>query len=537
MFKKTQNEQLDMFRQSYSLLSEAAQKKLEAEHSWNRVVFNQFVSKVDERIYSVLYTSDKGRPNSSIRVLLGMMLIKELNGWSDEQLFDQCLFNIRVKSALGIHHADQDVPVESTYYDFRRKVAEYLQNTGIDLIEQTFNSVCAEQIQDLEISGTKIRMDSKLIQSNIARVNRLQFILEALRKHIEPLDVKPLKVHLQESQYNLLLSFKEKTTSNITYNLSKADKEDMLISLGQMIQVMIKLNYVQSGSVLYKVFEEQYESSQDNDEQPPSISLKPSKEIGSDSIQSVHDTDAGFRRKGQEGKVQKVQGYHCNLTETCDEEGKPNLITNVITKPANISECEFLEPAIRSTEEKLKAGDKVKKVITDGGYDSKSNRTAMENSQVSWELQKLKGSKHVYKMNYNEAGQLEVRDKKTDEVLEVRWSTKAAKHVIKNVNGSRRYLEEQKVTEYIQAAKILGEVNKQDSNLRANVEASIHEVFHRLGRRNKIRYRGEIKCHWYALMRAMGVNVGRIARHLELFLFSILTSIYTLVIIRKSSHS
>ena len=535
MFKKTRNEQLDMFRHSYSLLSITAQKKLEEEHSWNQVVFNNFVSKIDESIYSVLYTSNRGRPNASIRVLLGMMLIKELNGWSDEQLFDQCMFNFRVKSALGILHADQDVPVESTYYDFRKKVAQYLQETGIDLIEQTFNTVCAEQMQDLDISGSKVRMDSKLIQSNIAWLNRLQFILEVLRKHIEPLDVLPLKAHLQESQFKLLLSFREKTTSNITYNLSKADKEKMLISLGQMIQVMIKLNYVQTDTVLYKVFEEQYESSQDNDDQPPSILLKSSKEIGSDSIQSVHDTDAGYRTKGKEGKTQKVQGYHSNITETCDEEGKPNLITNVITNAANVSECEFLEPAIQSTEEKLTAGNKIDKVITDGGYDSKANRTAMEKSQVSWDLQKLKGPKHVYNMNYNEAGQLEVRDKKTDEVLEVKWSTRAEKYVIKNTNGSSRYLEKQKVTEYIQASKILAEVNKDDSNLRANVEASIHEVFHRLGRRNKIKYRGIIKCHWYVLFRAMSVNVGRIARHLEQILFFILSCIYMLVINRKST--
>lgn len=41
-------------------------------------------------------------PNASIRVLVGMMSLKEGQGWSDEQLFEQCRYNLLVRSALGV---------------------------------------------------------------------------------------------------------------------------------------------------------------------------------------------------------------------------------------------------------------------------------------------------------------------------------------------------------------------------------------------------------------------------------------------------
>ena len=527
-----------MFRQSSLLLSESAQNKLEDKNSWNQILYSNFVSKVDESIFSVLYAKKKGRPNASIRIMLGMMLIKELQGWSDEQLFDECVFNLRVRSALGIYHVDQGIPAASTYYDFRSKIEYYKIESREDLIEQTFHIVSAYQIKDLEISGVKIRMDSKLIQSNIARLNRLQFILETLRKHVEKVDILPLEKHLEEGQYKLLDSLSKQTTSNITYKLNKEQKEAMLISLGQLIKKLIDLGYVDDQSVLHKVFEQQYDlkQSDDDDNDPPHITLKPSKEISSNSIQSVHDKEARYRRKGKGQSKQEVQGYHCNIAETYGEENKPGLILDVITKPANVSECDFLQPAIKRIEEKLIGKNKISDVVTDGGYDSKSNREAMVESPINWKLQKLKGNKHTFKMTINENEQLQVRDIKTDELLEVAWSDVAQKHVIRKTDGSRRYIDKQKVEEYIQASKILGNSKESDKGARANVEATIHEVFHRLFKRNKIKYRRQIKCHWYAIMRAMAVNIGRIQRYLEIdLLLSLLVvlSIYNPSTIKK----
>jgi len=519
MFRKTKQSQLDLFRDISSNVCDQAKKKLEDTTSWNQIVYTKFVSKIDESIYSVVYPSEKGRPNSSIRVLIGMMLLKEMNGWSDEQLFDECMFNLRVKASLGLRDLKETAPVASTYYDFRSKLARHLQNSGEDLIEQTFNQVCASQLEELDISGKKIRMDSKLIQSNIARQNRLQLIVETLRVSIKYIDITKLESELKASQYEILSSLQTKSTSNITYRLSKLEKEEMLEDCGQIIYLLIQLGYVGEQSVLYRVFEEQYERGEDdkNDDNKggQKIGLKDPSKIGSGTVQSVHDTDAAYRKKGKSENVKIVKGYHGNITETCDEAGKPNLIIDVITTPANKSENEYLEAGIKRSQEKLGQGKRIEQVITDGGYDGKGSRHAMQQSEApSWKMPKLKGPERVYKMEHDQQGELVVKDSKTNRRLEVGWSKKTNKHVVKNLNGTTRYFTKEQVKQYIQALEILDNTDDHDYNLRANVESTIHEVFHRLGRRHKIKYRSLTKCHWYVLMRAQAVNIGRISRYM-----------------------
>ena len=80
-------------------------------------------------------------------------------------------------------------------------------------------------------------------------------------------------------------------------------------------------------SLLNRVFHEQYDVDKDGN-----ITVRDKKLISASSVQNPHDPDAAYRSKS--GK--KVKGYSTNLTETCDEEGKPSLITDVQVKPANI---------------------------------------------------------------------------------------------------------------------------------------------------------------------------------------------------------
>ncbi len=69
---------------------------------------------------------------------------------------------------------------------------------------------------------------------------------------------------------------------------------------------------------------------------------------------------------------------------------------------------------------------------------------------------------------------------------------------------------EEQIDNYIQHQRIQEQVNQESYNLRATAESTIHQCFHRLKKRNKIIYRGLVKCHWYVLSRALWVNVVRI---------------------------
>ena len=153
----------------------------------------------------------------------------------------------------------------------------------------------------------------------------------------------------------------------------------------------------------------------------------------------------------------------------------------------------------------------IEEVITDGGYDSIDNREEMlKEERPTWSIAKMKGGRRAYQMDHNQAGELEVYDSKSGEQCEVHFSEGCQKYVIQSQGGYRRYMTTKQIENYIQYQQIEDQVNEESYNLRATVESTIHQTFHRLKKNNKVVYRGLIKCQWYALSRAFWVNVVRI---------------------------
>ena len=112
MFKKTTIEsQLGIFSAPSSFLSGRAESFYQNQDAWHNLFRVQVTSRIDETICKPLFTKQTGSPNSSVRVLIAMMVLKEANGWSDEQLFENCRFNLLVRSALGLMNMDDAVPV------------------------------------------------------------------------------------------------------------------------------------------------------------------------------------------------------------------------------------------------------------------------------------------------------------------------------------------------------------------------------------------------------------------------------------------
>jgi len=531
MFKASNNKQINLFNGIENSLSKRKQKLLKANDSWHNIFFNEFVSQIDESIYSVLYSDNKGRPNSSIRTMIGMMILKEGQGWSDEQLFDECRFNIKMMLALGLPNLNDDVPVESTYYEFRRLLASHLEIEEEDLLKKTFKKITIQQVSKHGVSGKKIRLDSKLINSNIAKSKRLDLIMEGLRKHIKEVNLTRVQSKFNDLDYEFLENLKVKSTSNMTYPLSSSEKKTMLITLGNIIRVILgntEWNKTKYYILLEKIYNEQYTESNESTqgdhtdqkgnekEEEVKVELKNTKEISSSSIQSVHDPEAAYRKKGQGSSQQVIYGYHSNVTESCDPDDNLNLILDVETVQANVSEDAFLKQTVKTSQETIEQANGeqniIEEVITDGGYDSIENRDEMlKDLQPQWSIAKMKGPKHRFEMTLDEQENLEVYDKKHNEPCKVSYSEKAKKYVLHLKDEKQRYISLEKVKIYIQHDQIKNQVNKESCNLRASAESTIHQMFHRLKKRNKTVYRGLIKCQWYVLSRAFWVNVVRIS--------------------------
>ena len=82
--------QVNLFTSAGSLFSGKSLKVYQDQTAWHNQFRNQVTMQIDEALFKPLYSSGKGTPNASIRVLISMMVLKEAEGVSDEKLFEDC---------------------------------------------------------------------------------------------------------------------------------------------------------------------------------------------------------------------------------------------------------------------------------------------------------------------------------------------------------------------------------------------------------------------------------------------------------------
>ncbi|HBX49459.1 MAG: hypothetical protein A2275_02065 [Bacteroidetes bacterium RIFOXYA12_FULL_35_11] len=165
MFKKTQKEiQLGMFSSPTTLLSGRSKTLYEKKDAWHNLFRKEVTMRVDEEIFKDLFCPDNGSPNASIRVLVAMMILKDAQGISDEKLFEDCRFNILIRSALGLMNIDDQIPAVSTYYSLRKRIHEDAKAGNENRLTKVFSEITRQQSLEFNVSGKRIRMDSKLFR-------------------------------------------------------------------------------------------------------------------------------------------------------------------------------------------------------------------------------------------------------------------------------------------------------------------------------------------------------------------------------------
>ena len=370
MFKKSNKEpQLDAFTNVPTMLESLAFKQYSDHSHWHNRFRDQVVSRIDETIFSILFDNTLGAPNAPIRILVGMMILKESFVWSDSQLFEQCRFNLLVRSALGLFNMNDPLPVESTYYLLRKRIYDYQKQNDQDLMGKAFAHITSGQIKEFDVNGQSIRTDSKLFGSNIALSTRYEIIHQTLCMFFKTLD-QSAKSKLLATDLEKLEKLASEEPLKTVYRSNREELKVRLKPIGIMSYKLLTLFgdlQTESYQLLQRVFNEQYKVSEDQQ-----IELRPKEEISSSSVQSPHDPDCAYRNKGD----QQVKGYSVNITETCSE-GSLNLITNVIVEKANTPDTTFVEPAIRATIEVT--GQMVEKFYADGAYQSPVNDDCCEN--------------------------------------------------------------------------------------------------------------------------------------------------------------
>jgi hypothetical protein len=311
-----------------------------------------------------------GRPTKELYAMLGVMILQQMHDLTDEETIHQYAFNIEWHYALDITD-DSDTAsylCAKTLWAMRHLLTE--QN----LYGVLFESVTDKLANVFSVDTSRQRYDSVHLFSNMRHLGRIGLFVATIRKFL---------VNLKRHQRALFDALGQEWTNRYLTKQGQAvfsmvkptESIRTLEVLGNDLLFLVEqfksnpyVTGMSSYQVLVRLLREQCRVEQDPKAKGPKVSIKPNKEVPSDSLQNPSDPDASY--DGHKG-----QGYQMQVAETyCRDEAnkkKPlSLITEVITEPAHRSDAEALIPLIEATQER---GVGPKEVLADSLYGGDDN--------------------------------------------------------------------------------------------------------------------------------------------------------------------
>jgi hypothetical protein len=354
MFRKNdQHLQIPLFS-DLDALPEKLRERLET--SWAGIFYTEVFVRLNERPFAALYSDEASRPNTPINVLVGLETLKAGFGWSDEEMYENFSFNLQVRYALGYRELGAGHFELRTMYNFRQRLGQHMQETGQDLMDQTFEQVTDEQLAAFSLKSNQLRMDSTQVASNIREMSRLQLLVEVMQRVYRDLtetDQQSYKVDFEP--------YLKGSSGQYLYRVKSKDYPSHLAQIGQLMHKLVGelgATYAEQASyqMLVRVFNEHYLIEEGN--------LRPRRgdELSANSLQSPDDWEATYRQKRGQG----YRGYVANLTETCHPENPFQLIVAVQTEPNTTDDAKMLAEALPSLKERTNLDE----MHTDGGYNS-----------------------------------------------------------------------------------------------------------------------------------------------------------------------
>ena len=512
MFKQNNQPKLISFENE---LDEHQRKQLnDTREKW---FYYLILRNINERDFKPLFSEKDSRPNAPVNVLVSAIILKEIKGWSYNELIDSVAFDLRTKAALGLSEIGEKPFSRATLFNFQNRIHNYEEETGVNLIEMVFNNLTEDQIKKLEVKTSIQRSDSTLINSNIKNYSRLQLLIETLLRLYRILTRED-----KQAFANQIEGYREKGSEKYVYALKSGDLPHELENLGKLYKQLFdrlqnKYNDRDEWQIFERVFQEHFIPAGD------SASARPSELLDSDSLQSPDDRDAAYRNK----RGEKVKGYTYNVTETAHPDNSLQLISDVATAPCNKDDSTILNERIGPIKKKT---PDLKEIHTDGGYGSQQIDQTMEQeeilhvttavkgreSQVQKTIEKSRDDSETYLVSCPFQTVESTPTKKKNKAV---FDTSICNHCtlkdqcgIYKQNGRFYFTHE----DYLKNRRNrnIDKIPENRRKIRPNVEATIRELTIRAPG-NKLKVRGAFKASLFAFAVAIGINFGRIYRYIR----------------------
>lgn len=409
--------------------------KTKLNNHWSTHFYRHVFTQIDEEKFDVLYHDGYSRPNKPVNELVSLEIIKAMLGLSDEELEHAYLFDFRVRNALGKETLGDNI-CPKTFNNFRRRLLEYEDETGRDLLHEVFVEHRDYLQEEFDIDASTQRMDSTFIDGNIKQLSRLDLIAQVVHNFLTDLPETQ-----GEDLPDGMATFADQENLELSYTVSPGEVEASLQTLAEHAAWLVdrfgsKQEYseLQSFSHLERVLDEQcyripeleeeeaveeFEEDSDDDddddspgwepvrtfttrtdesgneelrpeipedeasgEQQDRVELREGEEIDSDSLQNPHDDEATFRRKHTGEHV----GYVANLAETCDADDPFRLITAVRVDTNNTDDGDLLDEDMDDL-----AAMGLTDLLNDGGYTHKMAEAHCRDQGITQHFTGIKG--------------------------------------------------------------------------------------------------------------------------------------------------
>lgn len=365
-----------------------AKHRQRLEASWAGVFYREYFCRLKEDTFAVLYADIPSRPNTPVNVLVGLETLKAGFGWSDEELYDHFVFDIQVRFALGYRDLKEGDFDLRTLYNFRRRLSQYNQEHGTNLLAQAFEDITDQQIAAFKVHTGQQRMDSTQIASNILDASRLHLAVDAVQRL-----ARLMSEEEQQRLSEYLAPYAQECAGQYVYQVKgKQAIAEALQRVGESLYHLLHaLQAAYEQETVYQVvqrfFDENFQVVENE-----KVQAKDQKELSSGSLQSLDDLEASYRQKGN----RFYKGYVVNLSETCDPQNLLQLITQVQVAPNNVEDADLLIEAVPELKERMPLDT----LYTDGGFGSPEADQLLSQHHVELHQTGIRGNDpHPDKLN------------------------------------------------------------------------------------------------------------------------------------------
>lgn len=344
MFRKS-SEQTNIFTAS-SLLSPIKQQRLE--RTWASLFRDRCLPLIPEEDFASYYCADNGRPNVPIRIIVGLLILKQIFNYTDQAALDAADFDARWQTALGLS-ADDPVPCQKTLHNFRALLMQH------DAAAYLFAYITDKLINELDLKTQTQRIDSTQIISNIALLSRLERFCETHRILLNrltrycPSELSHIPLSVQRRYVGTEAPYEDAPSSDSHRRLAVCARDCWRL-IDALRGIALPPKVAEAYALVVRLFDDQClvvedppssaPGDADHDETPVPVRPRVKTEFTSGIMQSPHDPDATYGHKGV--------GYSVVICETVGNGEKPELITYIELANAYGSDQKQTIPAVNA---------------------------------------------------------------------------------------------------------------------------------------------------------------------------------------------